>query len=39
MQVEGYSTAEIARMSNRTRQAVNQLKHRALDKLKAILDS
>ena len=37
--VEGYSTAEIARMSNRTRQAVNQLKHRALDKLKATLDS
>ena len=36
--VEGYSTAEIARMSNRTRQAVNQLKHRALDKLKATLD-
>ena len=29
--VEGYSTAEIARMSNRTRQAVNQLKHRTLD--------
>ena len=35
--VEGYSTAESARMSNQTRQAVNQLKHRALDKLKATL--
>ena len=35
--VEGYSTAESARMSNQTRQVVNQLKHRALDKLKATL--
>lgn len=32
--VEGYTTAEIARLSHKSRQAVNQLKHRALKKLR-----
>lgn len=32
--IEGYSIAEIARASKKSRQAVNQLKHRALKKLK-----
>ena len=32
--VEGYTTAEIARLSNKSRQAVNQLKNRALKKIK-----
>ena len=32
--VEGYTIAEIARRTKKTRQAVNQLKHRALNKLK-----
>ncbi|MBQ6887145.1 MAG: sigma-70 family RNA polymerase sigma factor [Lachnospiraceae bacterium] len=31
---EGYTTADIARLTNKSRQAVNQLKHRALDKMK-----
>ena len=31
---QGYTTAEIARTSNKSRQAVNQLKHRALIKIK-----
>lgn len=32
--IEGYSVAEIARTSNKSRQAVNQIKRRALKKLK-----
>lgn len=36
--VKGYSTAEIARLSSRTRQAVNQLKNRALKKIKKSLN-
>ncbi len=32
--IEGYSVAEIARYLDKSRQAVNQLKHRALKKLK-----
>lgn len=32
--VEGYTTAEIARLSDKSRQAVNQLKNRALKKIK-----
>lgn len=32
--VEGYTTAEIARRTHKSRQAVNQLKHRALKKLR-----
>lgn len=34
--MEGYTTAEIARILNKSRQAVNQLKQRALKKLKNI---
>lgn len=34
---EGYTTAEIARASNKSRQAVNQLKQRALIKIKNTL--
>ena len=37
--VEGYTTSEIARNCNKTRQAVNQLKHRALTKMKTALGS
>ena len=36
--VEGYTPAEIARLSHKSRQAVNQLKHRALKKLKDAWD-
>lgn len=36
--VKGYTTAEIARMSNKSRQAVNQLKTRALKKIKTTMD-
>lgn len=36
--VEGYTTAEIARLSNKSRQAVNQLKNRALKKIKNALN-
>lgn len=35
--VEGYSTAEIARKINKSRQAVNQLKHRVLKKIEKIM--
>lgn len=35
--VEGYTAAEIAETSGRTRQAVNQFKHRALRKIKNAL--
>lgn len=35
--IEGYSVAEIARSTNRTRQAVNQLKKRALKKIKNMM--
>ena len=35
--IEGYSAAEIARSMNRTRQAVNQLKKRALKKIKDMM--
>lgn len=34
--IEGYSTAEIARRLHRSRQAVNQLKQRALRKIKRV---
>lgn len=36
--VEGYTTAEIARLSSKSRQAVNQLKNRALNKIKKSLN-
>ncbi|MDE5907130.1 MAG: sigma-70 family RNA polymerase sigma factor [Lachnospiraceae bacterium] len=36
--VEGYTTSEIARLSNKSRQAVNQLKNRALKKIKKSLN-
>lgn len=35
--VKGYSVAEIARVCHKSRQAVNQLKKRALNKLKQIV--
>ncbi len=35
--IEGYSTAEIARLMKKTRQAVNQMKQRAIKKIKEIL--
>lgn len=35
--MEGYTSAEIARMANKSRQAVNQIKIRALKKIKSIL--
>lgn len=35
--VEGYTTAEIARRTKKTRQSVNQIKKRALSKLKRFL--
>ena len=35
--VEGYSVAEIARSMNRTRQAINQLKKRALKKIEDMM--
>lgn len=35
---QGYTTAEIARESNKTRQAVNQLKQRALKKIRAVIN-
>ncbi len=35
--IEGYTTAEIARLSSKSRQAVNQLKNRALSKIKRSL--
>lgn len=35
--IEGYSAAEIARDTKRTRQAVNQLKNRALKKIKNMM--
>ena len=35
--MEGYTSAEIARMANKSRQAVNQIKIRALKKIKNIL--
>ncbi|MBD5394303.1 MAG: hypothetical protein HDR71_08520 [Lachnospiraceae bacterium] len=38
--MKGYSAAEIAGRYGRTRQAVNQLKHRALKKIRdALVDS
>lgn len=36
--VEGYTIAEIARKTNKTRQAVNQQKHRALNKLRKLFN-
>ena len=36
--IEGYTTAEIARLSSKSRQAVNQLKNRALNKIKRSLN-
>lgn len=36
--VEGYTIAEIARRTKKTRQAVNQQKHRALNKLKQLFN-
>lgn len=36
--VEGYTIAEIARRTKKTRQAVNQQKHRALSKLRKIFN-
>ena len=35
--LEGYTTTEIARATHKSKQAVNQLKHRALDKIKRTL--
>lgn len=35
---EGYTTADIARLTNKSRQAVNQLKNRALNRLRKTLD-
>lgn len=35
--IEGYSVAEIARDTNKTRQAVNQLKNRVLKKIKDMM--
>lgn len=35
--MEGYTSAEIVRMANKSRQAVNQIKIRALKKIKNIL--